>query len=145
MVEILDETGRFPAPERLRGALQALLDEAGLADKEVTVVLLNDGAMTRHNERDRGASGPTDVLSYPAFEPDDVGRGVPEVAHLGDVLIGLDVAGRQASRHGHDLNAEVLVLAAHGLTHLRGFDHATEAAWAPFLAAQRRILELAPE
>ncbi|MDZ7800718.1 MAG: rRNA maturation RNase YbeY [Trueperaceae bacterium] len=145
MVEILDETERFPAPERLRNALQALLDEGGLSSKEVTVVLLDDAAMTRHNERDRGASGPTDVLSYPSFEPDDVGRGVPEVAHLGDVLIGVDVAARQAAHHGHDLAAEVLVLAAHGLTHLRGLDHATEAAWAPFHAAQRRILELAPE
>lgn len=143
MVEILDETRRFPAPERLRNGVRALLDDLGLAERDVTVVLLGDDEMRRYNERDRGGTGPTDVLSYPTFEPDDVGRGVPPIVHLGDVLIGLDVAARQASVAGHDLTEEVLVLAAHGVTHLRGLDHATEREWAPFRAAQRRILELA--
>ena len=142
MVEILGETDRFPAPERLRAALEALLGEEGLEGREVTVVLLGDAAMRERNEADRGVTGPTDVLSYPSWEPDDVG--VPRVPHLGDILVGLDVAARQAPEHGHDLVAEVLVLAAHGLTHLRGYDHPDEAAWAPFHAAQRRVLELAP-
>lgn len=143
MVEILDETGRFPAPERLRRGVQALLADLGLAEREVTIVLLGDDEMRHYNERDRDGTGPTDVLSYPTFEPDDVGRGVPAIAHLGDVLIGLDVAARQAPAAGHDLPEEVLVLAAHGVTHLRGLDHATDQEWAPFRAAQRRILELA--
>ena len=90
------------------------------------------------NLADRGVPGPTDVLSYPSSEPDDVG--VPEVAHLGDVLIDLDAAARQAPDHGHDVTDEVLVLAAHGLTHLRGFDHPDDASWRPFSDAQRRIL-----
>ena len=115
--------------------------EAGLEDREVTVVLLDDGAMTERNEADRGVTGPTDVLSYPTWEPDDVG--VPRIPHLGDILICLDVAARQAPEHGHDTVDEVLVLAAHGLTHLRGFDHEDDAAWEPFHAAQRRIKELA--
>lgn len=104
----------------------------------MTVVLLGDEAMAQRNVTDRGVAGPTDVLSYPASEPDDVG--VPEVAHLGDVLIDLDAAARQAPEHDHGLTEEVLVLAAHGLTHLRGFDHPDEASWEPFLDAQRRIL-----
>jgi probable rRNA maturation factor len=143
VVEILDETGRFPAPERLRGALQSLLDGAGLADREVTVVLVDDAAMADRNRVDRGVEGPTDVLSYPTAEPDDVG--MPFVPHLGDVLIDLDAAERQAPDHGHDAVAETLVLAAHGLTHLRGFDHADDASWAPFRAAQRAVLAWRPE
>jgi probable rRNA maturation factor len=142
VVEILDETGRFPAPERLRGALQSLLDAAGLADREVTVVLVNDAAMAERNRADRGVEGPTDVLSYPTAEPDDVG--VPFVPHLGDVLIDVDAAARQAPDHGHDVVAETLVLAAHGLTHLRGFDHPDKASWAPFQAAQRAVLAWRP-
>ncbi|MDZ7707697.1 MAG: rRNA maturation RNase YbeY [Trueperaceae bacterium] len=139
MVEILGETQRFPALDRLEGALQALLEAEGLSEREVTVVLLGDEAMAERNEADLGVPGPTDVLSYPSSEPDDVG--VPEVAHLGDVLIDLDAAARQAPGHGHGTVEEVLVLAAHGLTHLRGFDHPDEASWTPFLDAQRRILE----
>lgn len=142
MVEILDETGRFPAPERLRGALQSLLAEAGLADREVTVVLVDDAAMAERNRVDRGVDGPTDVLSYPTAEPDDVG--MPFVPHLGDVLIDLDAAERQAPDHGHDRVAEALVLAAHGLTHLRGFDHPDDASWGPFRTAQRAVLAWRP-
>ena len=138
MVEILGETQRFPALDRLEGALQALLEAEGLGEREVTVVLLGDEAMAERNAADRGVPGPTDVLSYPSSEPDDIG--VPEVAHLGDVLIDLDAAARQAPDHGHDVTDEVLVLAAHGLTHLRGFDHPDAASWEPFLDAQRRIV-----
>ena len=138
MVEILDETARFPAPETLRSALERLLARADLADRGVTIVLIDDAAMRERNRGDRGVDAPTDVLSYPTAEPDDVG--MPQVPHLGDVFIDLDQAARQAPENGHDLVQEVLVLAAHGLTHLRGFDHQNEASWAPFLEAQRRVL-----
>lgn len=140
MVEILGEKDRFPAPERLEAGVEALLREAGLEGREVTIVLLNDEDMRARNAADRGVDAPTDVLSYPTWEPEDVG--VPVVPHLGDVFVGLDVAARQAAEHGHDLTTEVLVLAAHGLTHLRGFDHPDEASWEPFHAAQRRIREV---
>lgn len=141
MVEILGEMDRFPAPERLEAALETLLREAGLQDREVTVVLLGDEEMRSRNAADRGVDAATDVLSYPSSEPDDVG--VPPVPHLGDVFVGLDAAARQAADHGHDLVSEVLVLAAHGLTHLRGFDHPDEASWEPFRAAERRVKEVA--
>jgi probable rRNA maturation factor len=142
VVEILDETARFPAPERLAGALQSLLEAAGLAEREVTVVLVDDATMAQRNRADRGVEGPTDVLSYPTAEPDDVG--VPPVPHLGDVLVDLDAAARQAPEHGHGTVEEVLVLAAHGLTHLRGFDHPDATSWAPFRAAQREVLAWRP-
>lgn len=142
MVEILGATDRFPAVDRLSAALEALLREYGIEDRDVTVVLLGDEEMHARNLADRGVDGPTDVLSYPSWEPGD--EGVPRIAHLGDILVGLDVAARQAPEHGHDPADEVLVLAAHGLTHLRGFDHADDAAWLPFREAQRRVLEVAP-
>lgn len=143
MIEILDETRRLPRADArvLEHALEALLAELGLADREVTVALLDDEAIRLRNRADRGVDAPTDVLSYPTFEPDDVG--MPEVPHLGDILISLDTAARQGEERGHDLLEEVLVLAAHGLTHLRGLDHPTEDEWTPFTNAQKRILELA--
>lgn len=140
-VEILDETHRYRALDRLEQALQALLTELALDDREVTLVLVDDAVMAERNARDRGVDGATDVLSYPTFEPDDLG--FPQVPHLGDIFIGLDTAARQAAERGHDLEQEVLVLAAHGLTHLRGFDHTDEVRWRPFRAAEGRILELA--
>src|SRR5690554_2381636 len=140
-IELLDETSRYPHAERLTRTLAALLHELRLQDRELTVVLMDDAAIAQRNRADRQEDGPTDVLSYPTFEPGD--EGFPEVPHLGDVLISLETAARQAEENGHSLEEEVLVLAAHGLTHLRGFDHRTDEEWQPFLEVQARILQLA--
>lgn len=141
MVETVDETNRFPFVPELSEIVVALLEEAGLVGRSLTLVLLDDERMTALNGEHRGLAGPTDVLSFPTHEPDDVG--VPQVEHLGDILISVDTASRQARRQGHRLLDEVAVLAAHGLTHLRGFDHQTEEAWQIFREVQERALALA--
>lgn len=142
-IELLDETEQYPHAEHLTRTLAALLTELGLAERELTVVLMDDEAIARHNLADRAEEGATDVLSYPTAEPGDVG--FPQVPHLGDVLISVETAARQAAEHGLSLRDEVLVLAAHGLTHLRGYDHQTEEEWQPFHRAQARVLTLAAE
>lgn len=145
MVEILDETRRLPRADRLQRALERLLGELELAERSVTVVIVDDEAMRRRNARDRGVDAATDVLSYPTFEP--AGAAMPEVEHLGDVFVALGVAERQATRRGLATAEEVAVLVAHGVTHLRGFDHpdperADDPAWTPFRHAERRALAL---
>jgi probable rRNA maturation factor len=65
------------------------------------------------NRRYRDKNVPTDVLSFPADEP----------GQLGDIVIALDVARRQARAAGHSLATEFRVLALHGLLHLLGYDH----------------------
>lgn len=133
-IEVLDETGRFRRRERLREAIARVAHALGGADDEsLTVVLVDDAAIAARNVRDRGVAGPTDVLAYPTGEPDDVA--IPRVPHLGDVWISLDTAARQA-RGRRPAWHEVAILAAHGLLHLRGLDHARDADWPPFEAAQ---------
>ena len=139
-VEIIDETGRFRRREALAQALANLGDELGAAEREMTLVLVDDAAIAQLHERYLGEPGPTDVLSFPLHEPDDIG--MPQVQALGDVIVSLDTAAVQARRHGHAAWREVAVLAAHGLVHLLGFDHADEAAWRPFETAQTRVLAL---
>lgn len=139
-VEVIDETGRCPRVPDIASALGKLLAELGQADDEATVVIVDDDAIARLNERDRGVAGPTDVLSYPLHEPTDVGH--PRTPHLGDVLIGLDTAAAQAEVAGHPLAAELMTLAAHGLMHLLGHDHQTEADWGAFRAAQARAVDI---
>ena len=146
MIETIDETGRVPKAERelLGRALARLAEELGAPDAEATVVFLNDDAIADRNLHDRGVEGTTDVLSYPSWEPED-DAAVPRIPHLGDVLIGAEVAARQAAEHGHDAATERAVLAAHGLMHLLGHDHPDEDGWAPFRTAQRRVVELRTE
>ncbi len=141
MVEILVETPHCPSAEALaeplQGALEALMARLELSDRELTVVLTDDVIIAARNLAHRGAGGPTDVLSYPTLEP---GEEMPEVPLLGDIFISVETAKRQAKVHGHALLSEVKVLAAHGLTHLMGYDHPTEEAWRIFREHQRLIL-----
>ena len=87
------------APARARGA--------------VTVAVVPDARVRALNQRYRGQNRPTDVLSFPAGEPGE----------LGDVVIAAGVAGRQARQAGHAMAVELRVLALHGLLHLLGYDH----------------------
>ncbi len=148
MIDIVDETNTLDdaAAGLLKAAAEAYLAEAdpgggmkGVA--RLTLILLDDERIRLLNERDRGLNEATDVLSYPAVEPDD--DGFPQVAHLGDIFISTDTAARQAEAAGVPLLSELLTLFAHGFTHLLGYDHETEAEWLVFEKAQARILELA--
>jgi len=105
----------------------------------VSLILIDDSAMQELNLRDRGINKTTDVLSYPLFEPDDID--MPQVEQLGDVFISVETAQRQASENSNSLVDEILVLAAHGITHLRGFDHDSPSNWQIFLTEQKAVLE----
>jgi probable rRNA maturation factor len=140
VTEILGEARRFPSPDALKRALEELKAELGVPYKQLTVVLTDDAEIHALNREHLGVDSPTDVLSFPLVEFGD--EGFPDVPHLGDIVISLDTAQRQADAAGHALELEVATLAAHGLTHLLGFDHPTEETWAVFRANQTRILAL---
>ena len=147
MISLIDETDSLEAAqlERLESVLTSWLSEQPLVENDgdmpvVTLVLLDDPQIHELNLRDRQVDDATDVLSYPAHEPDD--DGFPVIPFLGDVFISVDTAARQADTAGHGLLDELLVLAAHGVTHLLGYDHQTEEEWKVFETAQARILEL---
>ncbi|AEB11869.1 rRNA maturation RNase YbeY [Marinithermus hydrothermalis] len=122
----------------LRAKLAKLMEELGYAQHAVTVILCSDRRIRELKRRYWGEDAPTDVLSFPTFEPGD--PFIPP--HLGDIWISLDTAQRQAREAGHTLEDEVLVLAAHALWHLLGHDHASEEAWQGFRRVQERILTL---
>jgi probable rRNA maturation factor len=77
------------------------------------VALVPDARVRALNRQYRQKDAPTDVLSFPAEE-----NGL-----LGDVVIAVGVARRQAHEAGHSLQTELRVLALHGLLHLLGYDH----------------------
>ncbi len=140
MTEILGEARRFPSRSALKRALEGLKAELGAPHKQLTVVLTDDTEIHALNREHLGVDRPTDVLSFPLVELGD--EGFPDVPHLGDIVVSLDTAQRQADAAGHALELEVATLVAHGLTHLLGYDHPTEEMWAVFRANQTRIVAL---
>jgi probable rRNA maturation factor len=89
----------------------------------VTVAFVSDRMMQELNRRWRGKRGTTDVLSFPAAQDEFEKR---EGLRLGDVVISVEQAARQAGEHGLSFEMEVAQLILHGLLHLCGYDHETD-------------------
>jgi probable rRNA maturation factor len=101
-------------------AARRLLRALGETRAELTVSLVDDTEMQRLNRAYRGKDRPTDVLAFAMRE----GRRVPgDDAMLGDVVISLDAAVRQAHRRRASTADEVRTLLIHGVLHLLGYDH----------------------
>ena len=89
----------------------------------VTVAFVSDRVMRELNRRWRSQTGTTDVLSFPA-DQDEFEKS--EGPTLGDVVISVEQAARQAQENGLTLDQEIAQLILHGLLHLCGYDHSTD-------------------
>jgi len=140
MIDFIDETESCDFSDEVVAALRKLMLHLDLESKELCLVFVNDEKMQELNLATRQVDSATDVLSFPTLEPDD--EGMPEIPFLGDIIISLDTAKKQALEQGLEVHNEVKVLAAHGLTHLLGFDHPDEASWEVFRNNQKKIIEI---
>jgi probable rRNA maturation factor len=113
---------------------------------EVTVALVSDARMRTLNRSFRNKDYATDVLSFPTWAGKAGGAGKAGEAigppstpnYLGDIVIATGVAQRQADEVGHPVGTEIKVLALHGLLHLLGYDHETDAGTMARLEARLR-------
>lgn len=109
-----------------------MLEHLGLENVELSVALVDDASIRLLNEQYRGQNRPTDVLAFAMREgaPGDAGAGVAKndagAEILGDVVISVDTARRQAMKRKRPLLDELTMLLAHGLLHLLGYDHDTK-------------------
>ena len=90
---------------------------------ELSIVLADDDTVQALNREYRGTDAPTDVLSFAQSEGDDFARSDDASPHLGDVIISMDTARRQAEEFHVPLQDEVAHLLLHGVLHLLGYDH----------------------
>ncbi len=95
-----------------------------MSDRELSIVLTGDDQIELLNQVYRQKNRPTDVL---AFAQREGPLGDPSGRLLGDVVVSVPTARRQACSRGADVAAEVTMLLAHGLLHLLGWDHDTPA------------------
>lgn len=91
-------------------------------EKSATIAFVSDRKMRELNKEFRGKNSTTDVLSFP-FEADEFDL---EQDFLGDIIISLEQAQKQAAENGLDLETEIKQLILHGILHLCGYDHETD-------------------
>ncbi len=128
-IDIANESGQDCDEASLVAQAQFVLQRLRLhPNAELSLVLVDEAAMTSLHERWMDEPGPTDVLSFPMDElrpgRDDKVVDDDEAGLLGDVVICPTVAARQAQVAGHPQRAELGVLLTHGILHLLGYDHA---------------------
>ena len=110
---------------------------------ELTLRLTDDSEIQALNSQYRQQNKPTDVLAFaaleaemPIFQPEE-----PEPLYLGDIIISVETAARQAQQNNHSLTIELAWLASHGLLHLLGWDHPDDARLEEMLAQQANLLK----
>ena len=96
-----------------------------ISNKEWAVLLTNDRTIRGLNRRFRNKDQPTDVLSFPCQSKPDTAFAF-ENGYLGDVIISVERAHRQAVTRKHNLEQELRILVIHGVLHLLGHDHETD-------------------
>jgi len=154
-----DEQGDQPV-DTLRWvqlARSVLHAEGVRGDAELSMLFVDEAAMTDLNKRFVGKDGPTDVLAFPIDEepseggrsPDSGGTGpgflAPEAADLpllvGDVVICPAVAARNAPEHAGTYDDELALLIVHGILHLMGMDHVDDEEASAMEQRERELLE----
>jgi probable rRNA maturation factor len=124
MIEVVSRQRKVEMDgERWRAFAERALKVVPADGAGATVAFVSDRAMRALNKRWRGKRGTTDVLSFPS-EQEEFEKG--EGASLGDVIVSVEQAARQAAEHGLDFENEVEQLILHGLLHLCGYDHETD-------------------
>lgn len=109
-----------------RGALAAVpVSAADAGETELSLVLADDATVHRLNRDYRGQDRPTNVLSFAAESDADPRDAGPRL--LGDVVLSYDTLAREAGEQGKSLAGHLSHLVVHGVLHLLGYDHASEA------------------
>jgi len=111
----------------------------GLKGVSLSVVTTNDADVEALNGRWRGKDTATDVLSFPQIARED--ELLPGIT-LGDIVVSLETANRQAADRGHSLLTELRILLIHGLCHLLGYDHTSHEGAKEMADLENRLLRV---
>ena len=137
-IEITNKSGELVPTESVRTLLQNSLTELKLNPEcEVNLVFVDINEMTELHIKWMDEGGPADVLSFPMDLPADESEAVT----LGDIVISPVVAAKQAVTAGHSADHEIFILAAHGLLHILGYDHANASDEKVMFALQEELVK----
>lgn len=137
---------KIPLTDDIEALINTVLNEAArrhdLAElAEVSLTLVDDEQIHEINREYRDVDRPTDVISFALEEGEEPAViGGPAEMLLGEIVISMETATRQAAEYGHTLAREVAFLALHGMLHLLRYDHMTPTDEKRMFDKQREIL-----
>jgi len=110
---------------------------------EIGLKLTSNLQIQEFNRQYRSIDSPTDVLAFAATESEIVlPSDITEPLYLGDIIISLDTANKQAKSHSHSLTIELAWLASHGILHLLGWDHPNDESLQKMLQQQSKLVDI---
>jgi probable rRNA maturation factor len=137
-IEITNKSGELVPADQVRALLEHSLVQLKLNPAcEVNLLFVDENEMTELHIKWMDEPGPTDVLSFPMDMPEIPGEAVT----LGDIVIAPTVAATQATTAGHSAEHEIFILAAHGLLHILGYDHANKEDEKVMFALQEELVK----
>ncbi|MBW1867297.1 MAG: rRNA maturation RNase YbeY [Deltaproteobacteria bacterium] len=108
------------APKKIKPMIQAILDALDFPDGELSILIVDDLEIEKLNRRYLNREGPTNVIAFPMQEG-DFSHISPQL--LGDVVVSMDTARKEAETGGIHVGERLLELLVHGILHLVGYDH----------------------
>lgn len=147
MIFIKNRQRKIPVnTTHLAAQVQAMLTTAGYQDFGVSILLTTNRSIRKFNKLFRGKDKPTDVLSFPFYAKLKPGQRInartEEDRYLGDIVISLEYAMKDAPiTWARPFRDHLVVLIAHGIAHLLGHDHLTDAQWKLMQKEEQKLLK----
>ncbi len=136
-IEVTNRSGVTAPEQEIESLLTFALDYMDLHPEcELSVTFVDNKEMEELHIKWMDEPGTTDVLSFPM----DMPEGKNDAVTLGDIVIDPIVAAGQAKSAGHSIEHEIYILAAHGLLHILGYDHADRDEEKVMFELQERIV-----
>ena len=125
---------------------RVLEEEKVLPEVDVYITLTNNEEIHKINKEYRDVDRPTDVLSFPMYERDEIADLKNDTDDeiekiLGDIIVSVEKVREQAEEYGHSFERELAYLVTHGMLHLLGYDHMIEEEKAVMRKREEEILE----
>lgn len=134
--------------EVIKRVIEQCYKEENIEDSKliITITLTNSENIKKINKQYRNIDRPTDVLSFPMFEKEELKSKIAtkDYKHedvLGDIVISLEKVKEQAEEYGHSFERELSYMIVHGFYHLMGYDHIEEADKVEMRAKEEAVLE----
>lgn len=138
MIELRNDIPESGVDEpALHAAAKTLLEALDEGTSTLSISLVDDATIKALNRQSRGKDAPTDVLSFPMYEPGE--EHIGNERFIGDIVISIDTARRQAADYDAPLQRELERLLIHGMLHLLGHDHLEHDERAAMEAEERRL------